>query len=286
MTSVPFHLGRHIKPDWFRIYRGAPSPVDSPFVTHHLSCWFLEQGQVTLRTPTLKQEIDAGHFILILPGEREQRFSPDAVILSLNFAYEWNNGLQVFIGPQIHSTPISTTKELYLAAESLLEWTVRMEPADVFENSEQAIELQDLYEWQRREVQWLQHLLRTSTQIGASQQGPAPNSQHLRILLEELQRWPLDQPFDAKVYSENTGVSTSQLHRTFMKHFDKTPRKMFEQRRAVFACRELQRPGSQIKATAYALGFTSMPQFSNWFRRLHGVSPREYRNQLYSKNLV
>jgi AraC-like DNA-binding protein len=94
-----------------------------------------------------------------------------------------------------------------------------------------------------------------------------------------LERRVLPAPFAERELAKEVGLSVSQFARLFTRQFGLGPREFFERRRYEHAVAALQSSPQTIKEIAYDLGFSSLPHFSAWFRRRHGVPPRQLRSR-------
>lgn len=84
-----------------------------------------------------------------------------------------------------------------------------------------------------------------------------------------------------KILSEVAGVHPAHLARTFSKHFGCSIGEYIRRLRIDVACRELANRERTVCEIALALGFYDHAHFSRMFKRMVGVTPKEYRNNLY-----
>lgn len=87
----------------------------------------------------------------------------------------------------------------------------------------------------------------------------------------------IETPLPVEALADVAGVSTRQLERIFMRHLRKTPARYYLELRIAHGRELLIYSNWQILDVAVAAGFTSTSQFSQWFRRLYGISPTEQR---------
>ena len=80
--------------------------------------------------------------------------------------------------------------------------------------------------------------------------------------------------------AHRVGLSVSQLNRLFAHQMGISPRRYADSRRLEKGRQLLHLNRHSIKEVAAELGFSSLPHFSAWFRRMEGMSPREYLKNL------
>lgn len=75
--------------------------------------------------------------------------------------------------------------------------------------------------------------------------------------------------------ARETGLSTRQVHRLFLKHVGKSLHEYLLERRLEEARKQISEKGKtlQIKEIAYRCGFNSLAYFSSCFRKTYGVPP-------------
>jgi AraC-like DNA-binding protein len=94
-----------------------------------------------------------------------------------------------------------------------------------------------------------------------------------------IERKGLATTISERALAEEVGLSISQLARLFQRQFGVSARAYGEKQRHEHALAALQGSPQTIKEIAFRLGFSSLPHFSAWFRRRHGISPRAMRQQ-------
>ena len=72
------------------------------------------------------------------------------------------------------------------------------------------------------------------------------------------------------------GISRSQLYRVFMDNYQKSPDRYMLEYRVKQACQLLKKSQLSIGAIGYSVGFEDSLYFSRAFKKIKGVSPREY----------
>ena len=94
-----------------------------------------------------------------------------------------------------------------------------------------------------------------------------------------LDRWPLSEPFRQDVLAQAFYLSLTHCNRLFSSTFGTTPKRYINQRRLAFAQSALRSSPQSIKEIAYAVAFRHPPEFSSWFKRNIGTSPKTFRGE-------
>ena len=85
------------------------------------------------------------------------------------------------------------------------------------------------------------------------------------------------QSLTVEAVAEYLSISRSSLYRHFMADFRKTPMEYITEVRIKHACSLLDESSLTIKSVAHSVGFGDSLYFSKVFRKLIGMSPKEYR---------
>lgn len=72
------------------------------------------------------------------------------------------------------------------------------------------------------------------------------------------------------------GISRSQLYRVFMEMYQKSPMQIILEYRIRIACQLLKTSRLSISSVGYSVGFEDNLYFSRAFKKVIGISPREY----------
>lgn len=103
---------------------------------------------------------------------------------------------------------------------------------------------------------------------------PQPIARRMERAIRSIQRG-FRQSLDTATLASNAGMSATLFYRNFRDATGLSPLQYQKQLRLLEARRLLQRGGSSIAATAYAVGYESPSQFSREFGRLFGHPPRQ-----------
>ncbi len=132
---------------------------------------------------------------------------------------------------------------------------------------------------ERREIPLLlDWLLLHLTNLAQRQHRPAPPRQGMEVFFR-VERWltvtPVDK-WDLLSLAQDLGMSERHLRRCFHTETHVGIGRFLQERRMLKAIAVLRR-GGRISDAAEAGGYTSLYVFSRAFRRLFGLSPRDYR---------
>lgn len=83
-------------------------------------------------------------------------------------------------------------------------------------------------------------------------------------------------PIDVNAIAQNVGVSRSHLYRVFIKAMGVTPNEYLTRYRISQACELLREGKLSVGGVASSVGYSDPLYFSRVFRRVLGLSPREY----------
>jgi AraC-like DNA-binding protein len=108
-------------------------------------------------------------------------------------------------------------------------------------------------------------------------EGAAAGYARLARVAQQI-RDAMDQPLHLRGLARIAGISASQLERDFARLFRLTPREFLQQVRMQRAL-ELLDTNRTIAEIAYECGYADHSAFTRRFRRLVGMSPREYRQR-------
>lgn len=85
-------------------------------------------------------------------------------------------------------------------------------------------------------------------------------------------------------YAQELGITHDRLHTICMRELAKTPKSLIAERLAREASLGLERSTLSVKQLSYSLGFKDPAHFSNFFRRMTGLTPGRFRRMTASTN--
>lgn len=249
------------------------------YAAHPPVAWFLRKGHVVLEAEAGgTRRYEAGQWIFPGLGPKYQEFSADAHLMSIRFLLEWPDGRHLFDRTQTVTVSEADARALNAVSEKLVRFTARHFPPTSSSQSfihatlSQYIKLQPVFS------QWLACYY-------TLMQGRAKLTSSLRHLQQKTQQAlhylnarSFASPLQESEVAEAVGVSSSYLHKIFVKEVGITPLAYWNHRKLRSARSELAGGSRSIKSIAYDLGFSSPENFAHWFRSQTNQSPRQYRD--------
>jgi AraC-like DNA-binding protein len=261
-------------------YEGAVPAAyrDSAVLFTEHAAWLIVKGSVRVAVGGEEREAGIGMWVLPGKGAGAQRFSSDAVILSLRFNLEWPTGQALFNSAGVTVLSAAKVPQLELAGRHLLNVITAAggdearRDRDYFLKAN--VSLPGHLKVQGAFLGWLDAW--SEVLITRGQAPLIPDFEHAGMvrLLHVLQQCPLDQRISRKEAARFASLSEAQLHRKFTTLYGITPHEVLERRRAEYALQAVTENQLRAKEVASNLGFKSLSQFSTWFRRIHACSPR------------
>ncbi len=260
------------------LYEGAPTGVlEGISVGSILAVWRLEAGEVLVRKDGREYWGRAGEWLVSQPGERYQRFSSDARMVSVHFQTESTRQLLRWRGP--YSMELGADAGLDTALKRLRRDAKRWQlPSDrVRQSVDYRMTLPGMLSVNEAALGLFGRLIIALAERGlaleAFESGDERVSEGMRLLAERR----LDQSFSREEIAGRMALSASRMDRVWRRELGVTPFQFWERRRLEWCCAQLGGGRASIKEIASALGFTSLSRFSVWFRTNRGQSPREFR---------
>lgn len=81
------------------------------------------------------------------------------------------------------------------------------------------------------------------------------------------------------------GISRSQLFRVFKEQYNKSPEQFILEFRIRQACQLLKTSQLSVGSVAYSVGFNDNLYFSKAFKKIKGMSPRDYMHRIAEKSI-
>lgn len=244
--------------------------------------WFLRSGKLTLATPEKTLRVRPGQWVMLPEGVATHQFSPDARLLSIRFRCQWPSGKNLLRAERAICFEDSSCPELERRAARLERYRRRQFPEGLSHHAHQwqvleygrYVHLHGLF------LSWWEPWVKTSIDHGAEWSRLRTGDDRALRAARRLNEAPLAEGFPRVLLEEETGLSLVHLNRLFFQEFGLTTRKYWERRLLQMARDSLLDVTLPVKELAYRLGFRSDSLFVNWFRRLTGVSPGQYRLEI------
>ncbi len=275
--QLPAAVWRTLRCEWLWVYRG-PVPqaeVWSAEIPVPAGVFFVERGEVRIRTEGREIIVPCGHAFFSSPQLRRHWFAPGTHLLSVGFRAQWPDGTSLFrnVLNFAAAAPVLRKATLRLFASihgSRKEVTYREATA------ESAFSPQ---EWAEREAAfttWFAAWVNALCLIGVKPIAQTQTRRRVDQLIAWLQALPLDQTSPALPPGFPIGVRRAE--QLLQQQFGMGLRAFMEQRRLNVARERIFSDHAPLKEIAFALGFRHASHFTAWFRRHTGVSPSDYRS--------
>ncbi len=268
-----------------RIYQGSVTPEGRNLETHctHLTAWRLEKGTAEVHILDQALLARAGDWVFLPSGPRSQKFSKDAHIWSANFRLLWpdkRSGVDLRPGLVLRGRDVEALNPAADAVMSALGKGASGGGVHLHSRRTQS----EAFRLEAAFLSWIAlavEMLQTHLPGLLTRPHPDPRLEKARAFLETA---PLEKPLDFDALSSAAGLSVAQLNRLFLKQHQVTTHGYFQDRRLLQARELLLDRETPIKDIAERLGFPHLSKFSNWFKRLDGRSPRNYREDFAVEN--
>jgi AraC-like DNA-binding protein len=232
--------------------------------------------EVTTATSTISAS--AGSWLT--PGTQfQQSFSEDAYIISIHFSCQWISGKSLFPPDLQFSILAESCPLLDRHAERLIKTMPTASPESRGHLESVPVHLSTFLKIEGAFIQWLSAWVEVLEAHNVPlTETPGVRSEVLRAI-DYIRRLPPNAPFREQDVVHVAGLSRSALLPLYADFVGMTPREHHDYLKLEAAQTALEIGDGQIKSVAFELGFQSASQFSNWFRRRCGISPRDYRDR-------
>lgn len=237
--------------------------------------WQILRGQVVLDWDSGGLRGGPGDWILLPPGPLHQRFTDDAEILSIRFAFSTESHECLF--DLNHPLCFEEVPRAFERSCRNLVHTVEKEfgsrPQEmrrVERGFTQHIKLESRF------LEFLKQLLLLAEQRNIPFRSLYLLDPRVQRCVWEVKNNPMSHRFTEKELAGFAGVSVGQLNRLFQKHFGQTSGAWMDRSRLENA-KHLLTTSQPVKEIAYNLGFSSPQHFASWFRKMIGQTPSGWR---------
>ncbi len=221
----------------------------------------------------------AGHWVF--PGNQIGRyeFSKDAEILSIRFSITWRSGTPLFSNEPCIVFPSSQFPALEVSARSLIVVMTKHlgDPKTLLGLSRESLETH--FAVMHSFYQWSSDYVHTMLSFGLPPNTPMELDSRVDTAMAWLRNRPFTEPWREPVLASVCGLSVSQLNRLFVRYHGQTPVSFYEAHRFDTVAEALLGSDRDIKSIAYEWGFSSPGNFSSWFKKKSGTSPRAWRRK-------
>ena len=267
------------------VYRGAPYPSVSGYMDACLTmvAWLVLKGGVTVTADGETVSAREGEWNFPKPVQRHQKFSKDAEILSVSFRMEWPDGDPLFKKGLSRVLKKDEHPELERIARRL-ERTVEKVTKTRFRDARLAdasFEFPQFIELEKQVLIWCEAVYRALTHAGLKPNLHQTGDPRILDILERLDAWPLNEPFQVSVLARRTGLSRSNLDRIVGRALGGSSKAYIDRRRLNRAIQSLRNPDIPIKQIAIETGFQHSSSFCAWFKNKTGRYPGEMAGRIF-----
>ncbi|MDF3130445.1 AraC family transcriptional regulator [Kiritimatiellaeota bacterium B1221] len=243
--------------------------------------WLVLEGWGEIREEGAAQATvaQAGEWMFVPSGKRQQTFSPEAKILSIGFFAKYITGHPLVDFSRAFCVCGSEFPKLEVYARRLpLVYSKNGTLAD-FKNP--TVDLFSFFEIQKHLMEWMDVWMRVLLSRGNKIESPLGLDQRVVQAIHLLETHVEDSHITTEYVAKKTGVSISQLNRLFLRDTGLTLNDFRDRQRIDLAIKLLTGAKTPLKEIAYDLGFSYPSHFSTWFHRHQGVSPSHYRKSYF-----
>lgn len=251
------------------------------------AAWLVLKGsaEISMEGRTLKAR--AGQWLFPWHGIRHQRFSPDTELLSVRFQAHWPDGRPLFeegLGVVISREKLP---QLEKAARELLEvLRPHLTVSDFRHLGGVEFSLKEFFDVKLVLLQFIRHYYDAMIDAGLKPSRLGTRDERVLRALSHLDLLPLNVKVRETDLAAEVGLGLSQFVRLFNAEVGTTPKHYLEMRRRDTCRRMLTNSRIPLKQLAGDLGFAHASDFSSWFKRVHGISPRDFRRNALRENHV
>jgi hypothetical protein len=266
-------------------YRGQPEIREGwgePFEAAS-AAFFVEEGLVEIEVENRLVTLEPGDLFLGASGVRRQRMGAETRLLSAGYEALWQNGRPIYeagLNRAVREAELGKRGRALHAATAVL-------VKDLFPGKRRVgfldtarLPLPEPDSFVDRQIAfwtWFGVLQSMFKALDIHPMLPVATTSLVREVQRHLDRRPLDAPFVAVEKELALPVGWRRVQQIFQHELHVSPQHYFEMRRLGEARRCLLDPDKTVKAVAAELGFRSLSNFSDWFKRGTGLSPRQFR---------
>ncbi|MDQ8193022.1 helix-turn-helix domain-containing protein [Coraliomargarita sp. SDUM461004] len=294
--TTPYKEWLYLNTRLFWVYDGLVDPyaLNTERYISNYAVWYIQQGSVVVDVEGKVISACAGEWVFLRPGLRRQKFTENAEIISVHFQASWPNGRNLFEDGLSLVVKGEDFPYLEKYAERLLDSyrrriSVEEQEHIVWTNIEQINQqeftLSDFLRFQKPFSDWLSAFERCLTANGLIPTRISDLHQSVLRGIQLIEAMPKHQPFRREELAAKLGMSASNADRLFQKYEGKSMFQVYDENRLRYARDQLSLAVVSVKSLAFEIGFHDLSNFSRWFKRLSGYSPREYKKRFSSEAL-
>ncbi|MEW6303371.1 MAG: AraC family transcriptional regulator [Verrucomicrobiota bacterium] len=245
-----------------------------------ISAWLLRRGAARISIGRRTWHQEAGQWLIAPPRARHQRFSADNHLLSVTIFAAWMHRLPLFDHDEVLVIPAAEHAHLEAMAERLVRQARSLSRGAHHNLLVNEVSFHNFLRIAEACPRWLETIVELLLERGCVPRTyPGLDARVLRAI-QFMEAWDLSQPLTNTRVAAAVGTSVSTLITLFREAVQTTPLAYYDRIRQEVAGHALMERGASLKEVSRALGFAHAPNFTRWFRRQQGVSPREFQRQM------
>lgn len=227
-------------------------------------------------SPSRHKRATQGQWLILRQGPRWQRFSDDAVVLSIGFRFQLPTGEAIYDENFPVKVESSDWPGLERAAGRVMS-SMKKHVSLSFFPRQQVVNMRDFLLSQSALRLFLIELADIFQAEGVRPRTMSQGNTHVLDALEIIDHIPPGKTMTAQDIAAQTGITLTHMDRLMVAETGHTVHKQLEMRRLVLAQDALLANTASLKSIAYDLGFCSPSHFNHWFRKNHGQTPLQFR---------
>lgn len=241
------------------------------------AAWLIRKGTVTLDFEGESEHYGEGTWVFPKFAPGMQEFSSDAHVLSVRFALQWPNGEHLFDRSKSLAVPEGELTAFTRASVDLVQFITARLPSRTGAQSFLHGTLEEYLHLQPVFSAWIGAYYTLFRQSGRSLITLNHLHEKTHQAIHYLDHRPLSLAFQEAELASEVGLSSSHLHKIFLKEIRMTPAAYWNNRKLTATKSKLAGSSQSIKAIAYEMGFSSPENFTHWFRSQTQQSPSQFR---------
>lgn len=284
-ASSPFHPievldPRHIRAEliWANERVVEPTYYHLKFeVQDETSCLGIVQGELSYEMEGLEGTVKQGEWFFPGSGNPEISFQPGTRIYSIRFRLLHLEGGRIF--PQPDPLPVfgAEAKQLGGSVTPLIRRLEKWPRTESLLLGRNQIPLSENLEIEADFLRWLALYSRVMRTLGQEMRPRTDRDERVMRAMDLIEQHPMSVSWSEEALASSCGVSLRHLRRLFQDNVGKSPRDLYQQRRLELARHGVGETVIPFKELAFELGFRAPPHFTHWFRKVEGMSPRDFR---------
>ncbi|MEX2607793.1 MAG: helix-turn-helix domain-containing protein [Kiritimatiellia bacterium] len=257
-------------------YQGQPAAFHSERISpDYISMWLLHRGSVEVSTGTRRFSARKGQGMIVGPGPRRQKFSPDISFHSFSFFAHWPDGKSL-LGSGLPCCVDLSGLSLIKRLDRMNDLFESFSPHHGFFSFQESVSLDQYLRIQQEFQGILLELLPVLERNGVEITDRKELDPRVLRAIDTMEHPPdRMESLTLAVLAKTCGISPSHLDRLFRNELGTSPMAWYQQHRFQRARHLLHLGEMPIKQVGFELGFKSIAHFSSWYKKQAGHPPGE-----------